>query len=89
MFGFARNHFSANPKENNISQFQSVQISLLTLDSHEKQKHGDDLAEGGGARSQSRKKDLVENHTAPHKETDAEKAGGSIAESESVAENLE
>jgi hypothetical protein len=30
MFGFARNHFAANPKENNISQFQSVQIWLLT-----------------------------------------------------------
>jgi hypothetical protein len=46
MFGFARNHFSVNPKENNISQFKSVQISLLTLDIHEKQKHGEDLAEG-------------------------------------------
>jgi hypothetical protein len=89
MFGFARNHFSANPTENNISQFQPVQISLLTLDIHEKQKHGEDLAEGAAHVPPAGKKDLVKNHTAPHKETDAEKAGGSIAESESVAENLE
>jgi hypothetical protein len=56
MFGFARNHFSANPKENNISQFQSVQISLLTFDIHEKQKHGDDLAEGAAHVPQPGKK---------------------------------
>jgi hypothetical protein len=31
MFGFARSHFSANPKRNNIPQVQSVPISLLTV----------------------------------------------------------
>jgi hypothetical protein len=90
MFGFARNHFSANPKENNIYQFQSVQFSLLTLDIHEKQKHGKHLAEGAAQCSAARKETAREESHGAHKETDAEKAGGSVAEpSESVAENFE
>lgn len=55
---------------------------------HEKQKHGEDLAEGAAHVPQPGKKTAREEIHGAHKETDAEKAGGSIAEpSEGVAEN--
>lgn len=53
---------------------------------HEKQKHGEYLAEGAAHVPQPARE---ESHGA-HKETDAEKAGGSVTEpSESVAETSE
>jgi hypothetical protein len=54
---------------------------------HEKQKHGEDLAEGAAHVPQPGKKTAREESHSAHKRTDAENAGGSIAESESVAEN--
>ena len=53
---------------------------------HEKQKHGEDLAEGAAHVPQPGKKTAREESHGAHKETDAEKAGGSIAKpSESIA----
>jgi hypothetical protein len=57
---------------------------------HEKQKHGEDLAEDAAHVPQPGKKTAHEESHGAHKETDAEKAGGSIVEpSGSVAENPE
>jgi hypothetical protein len=57
---------------------------------HEKQKHGEDLAEGAAHVPQPGKKTAREESHGAHKETDAEKAGGSIDKpSESIAENSE
>jgi CheY-like chemotaxis protein len=53
----------------------------------EKQKHGEHLAEGAAHVSRPGKKTAREEPHGAHKETDAEKAGGSFADpSESVAE---
>ena len=57
---------------------------------HEKQKHGEHLAEGAAHVPQPGKKTAREESHGAHKETDTEKAGGSDAEpSESVAETSE
>jgi hypothetical protein len=47
---------------------------------HEKQKHGEHLAEGAAHVPQPGKKTAREESHGAHKETDAEKAGGSFAE---------
>jgi hypothetical protein len=58
---------------------------------HEEQKHGEDLAEGAAHVPQPGKKTAREESHGAHKETDAEKAGGSIVESSEsgAAENSE
>lgn len=47
---------------------------------HEKQKHGEDLTEGAAHVPQPGKKTAHEKPHGAHKETDAAKAGGSVAE---------
>jgi hypothetical protein len=58
---------------------------------HEKQKHGENLAEGAAHVPQPGKKTAREESHGAHKETDAEKAaGGGVAESsKNVAETSE
>jgi hypothetical protein len=57
---------------------------------HGKQKHGEHLAEGAAHVPQPGKKTAREESHGSHKETDAEKPGGSVAESsESGAETSE
>jgi hypothetical protein len=48
---------------------------------HEKQKHGEHLAEGAAHVPQPGKKTAREESHGAHKQTDAEKAGGSVTES--------
>jgi hypothetical protein len=57
---------------------------------HEKQKHGEHLAEGAAHVPQPGKKTAREEPHGAHKETDTEKAGGSVTEpSESVEKTSE
>jgi hypothetical protein len=84
LYGFARNYFSANPKEDNISQFRRFKSRFWP------RFKSPSKLETGNSRSLPGKKTAREESHGAHKETDAEKAGGSIAKpTESVAENSE